>query len=93
MTIADSRLEARVSREIHTLLKRAAEIEGRSLSDFVVTAAKAAAQQTIQQTEILTLSVANQKRFANALIGSGKPNAALRRAIKHHKQMIGDDGK
>lgn len=92
MTVTDARLEARVTKEIHALLKRAAEIEGRSLSDFVISAAKAAAQETIQQTEMLKLSVADQKIFADALIRPTKPNAALRRASKRHKQLISNNG-
>ena len=31
-----ARLEARIAPEVHEILKRAAEIEGRSLGDFVV---------------------------------------------------------
>ncbi len=34
-----ARLEARLPGEIHALLKRAAELEGRTLTDFVVAAA------------------------------------------------------
>jgi len=93
MTTADARLEARVTKEIHALLKRAAEIEGRSLSDFVISAAKTAAQETIQQTEMLRLSVVDQKIFADALILPVKSNAALRRASKRHKQLIGSNDK
>ena len=36
-----ARLEARLPPEIHAMLKRAAEIEGRALTDFVVTGALA----------------------------------------------------
>jgi uncharacterized protein (DUF1778 family) len=42
---------ARSSPDVHALLKRAAEIEGRSLSDFVVTAARQAAEKTIVQAD------------------------------------------
>lgn len=37
-TPTTARLEARISPELHRLLKRAAEIQGRTLTDFVVTA-------------------------------------------------------
>ena len=36
-----ARLEARLPVEAHAMLKRAAEIEGRTLTDFVVAAAQA----------------------------------------------------
>jgi uncharacterized protein (DUF1778 family) len=41
-----TRLEARLSPETLAVVKRAAEIEGRSVSDFVVAAARQAAQRT-----------------------------------------------
>jgi len=44
-----ARLEARISPDVLALLKRAAEIEGRSLTDFVVAAARQAAEKTIVQ--------------------------------------------
>ena len=39
------------------MLKRAAEIHGRTLTDFVVTAARDAAQSTIEDAGIIRLSV------------------------------------
>ena len=43
----NARLEARLTPDIHALLKRAAEIQGRSVSDFVVSAARRAAMKTM----------------------------------------------
>lgn len=43
-----ARLEARISSDLHAMLKRAAEIQGRTLTDFVVSAARDAAQQAIE---------------------------------------------
>lgn len=42
-----ARLEARISSDLHAMLKRAAEIQGRTLTDFVVSAVRDAAQQAI----------------------------------------------
>jgi uncharacterized protein (DUF1778 family) len=42
-----ARLEARLPNEVHALLKRAAEIEGRTLTDFVVSVVPEAACRTI----------------------------------------------
>ena len=63
-----TRFEARISREMLALVKRAAEIEGRSISDFVVTAAQDAARRTISETEIIRLSRAAQEQFAALLL-------------------------
>ena len=51
-----TRLDLHTTPEVLAILKRAAEIEGRSLTDFVVAAASAAARQTLEQTEIIRLS-------------------------------------
>src|SRR5882757_5723907 len=51
-----TRLEARLSPETLAVVKRAAEIEGRTVSDFVVAAAREAAQRTIAETDVLRLT-------------------------------------
>lgn len=47
-----------------------------------------AASKTIQQADILTLSVADQECFAKALLSPPKPNAALKRAFKRRTKII-----
>jgi uncharacterized protein (DUF1778 family) len=42
-----ARIEARLSPEALEIIRRAAEIQGRSVSDFVVAATQAAAEQAI----------------------------------------------
>lgn len=84
-----ARLEARLPADIYALLKRAAEIEGRTLSDFVVSAAREAASRTIQESGILRLSVEDQKLFANAILNPPAPNAALKRIAKRHRKLFG----
>lgn len=65
-----ARIEARITPEALATVKRAAEIQGRSVSDFVVAAAQEAAQRTIQDTQIIRLSVADQERVAALLQNS-----------------------
>jgi uncharacterized protein (DUF1778 family) len=83
-----TRLEARLSPETLAVVKRAAEIEGRSVSDFVVAAARQAAQRTIAETQIIRLSVADQQTLAEALANPPKPAPALRRARAAHRRLI-----
>lgn len=87
---ATARLEARLPREVHTLLKRAAEIQGRTLTDFVVAAAHDAARQTLEEAEILRLSLADQERLAQALLQPSAPAPALRRAFSRRRALLGD---
>ena len=84
-----ARLEARLPADVHALLKRAAEIQGRTLTDFVVTAAREAACRAIEETEILRLSVEDQRQIAEALLNPPAPAPALRRAFKRHKELFG----
>jgi uncharacterized protein (DUF1778 family) len=84
-----ARLEARIPTEVHAMLKRAAEIEGRTMSDFVVSAASAAARQTIEETQIIRLSADDQKRFVEALLKPSQVAPAMVRAFEHHQRLIG----
>ncbi len=84
-----ARLEARVPSEIHALFKRAAEIEGRTLTDFVVSAALKAAQKAINQAGVMRLSLADQERFANALLSPAPAVPALERAFSRRHKLLG----
>lgn len=83
-----TRLEARVTPAVLAAVKRAAEIQGRSVSDFVVTAAHEVAQKTIEDAHIIRLSIADSRRLVDSLLNPPKPNAALRRAVQRHKRLI-----
>jgi uncharacterized protein (DUF1778 family) len=83
-----ARLEARISPELHAMLKRAAEIQGRTITDFVTTAVQDAAQRAIEQAEVIHLSLADQERFAQALISPPKMLPALERAFVRRKEIL-----
>jgi uncharacterized protein (DUF1778 family) len=84
-----TRLEARISPDGLAVVKRAAEIEGRSVSDFVVAAAQEAARRTIEETHLFRLSVEEQRRFVELLIDPPATAPALERAIEAHARLIG----
>lgn len=56
--ISTARLEARISTDLHAMLKRAADIQGRTVTDFVVAAVRQAAHQAIEQSEVIRLTLA-----------------------------------
>jgi len=85
---AIARLEARLTPDVHALIKRAAELQGRSISDFVVSTAQEAAQRVIEQAEVMRLSLADQECFADALIEPPKPNPALRQAFNRRDALL-----
>lgn len=85
---ATARLEVRAPRRVKALVERAAKLQGRSVSDFVATAAQEAAQKTIEDEALLRISLEDQRQIAKALLSPPKPNAALRSALKLNREMI-----
>lgn len=83
------RLEARISAEKKAVLKRAAELCGRTLSEFVVESAQAAAARVIQEHEAIRLSQAEQIAFVTALLNPAAPNDRLRSAAAKYRQQLG----
>ena len=84
-----ARLEARLPHDVMARLKRAAEIQGRTLTDFVVASADEAACRAIQETEIIRLSIAGQRQIAAAILNPTAPTASLRRAAKRYRGLFG----
>jgi uncharacterized protein (DUF1778 family) len=76
-----ARLEARISPDALAIVRRAAEIQGRSVSDFIVAAAEPAATRTIEEVEIIRLSVAGQRAFAEAIINPPEPPEGVHRRL------------
>lgn len=82
-----ARLEARIAPEALAIVKRAAEMEGRSLSDFIVSAAQEAARRTIEDNHIIRLSVEDQERFVDMLLNPPEPVDSLKRAKQAHGDL------
>ncbi len=82
------RLEARVEPEVLELLRHAAELQGRSLSDFITTAALEAANRTIEEGYAIRLSMQDQRRFAEALLDPPALVPAMERAGAAHNRLI-----
>ena len=83
-----ARIEARIAPEALAVVRRAAEIQGRSVSDFVVAAAQDAAHRTIEETHIIRLSLEDPKRFAELLLKPRAPTPAMKRAKEAHARLI-----
>jgi uncharacterized protein (DUF1778 family) len=83
-----ARLEARITRDLQALLKRAAELEGRSVTDFVVTAAQEAAERRVEQAQVIRLSLEDQRTFVEAILNPPEPTPSLRRAFDRHREFV-----
>ena len=86
-TYSIGRLGVKISADLHATLKRAAEIQGRTMTDFVITAVQNAAQHAIEQAEVIQLSLAGQQAFAAALQTPPKANTALKKAFAQHRKL------
>ena len=87
-TSSTARLEARISKELHATLKRAAELQNRTMTDFVITAIQEAAQNAIEQADILRLSIGDQEHFFKALQSPPKAMPALEHAFARHRKLV-----
>lgn len=87
--VRTSRLEARIDPGVLSLVKRAAELQGRSVSDFVVTAAQEAAHKAIEEEGIIRLSAEDQVRFVELLLNPSPAAPALLRAKDAHEKLFG----
>ncbi|SOE71709.1 Uncharacterized conserved protein, DUF1778 family [Burkholderia sp. D7] len=86
--ISTARLEARISTDLHAMLKRAAELQGRTMTDFVISAVQDAAQRAIEQADVMRLSLADQECFAQALLSPPEPAPALKRAFARRQKLL-----
>ena len=83
------RIEARLSSEAKAVIQRAADISGRSVSDFVVTSALEAAKATIRDHAVIVLSARDSNTFVEALLNPIGPNEALNAAAHRHRELFG----
>ena len=87
--LRSERLEARISGEKKAVLQHAAELSGRTLSEFVVESAQAAAMRVIQEHENIRLSQAEQIAFVTVLLNPAAPNDRLRQAAVNYRKQMG----
>lgn len=89
-TARTARIEARIAPDLLDTVKRAAEMQGRSVSDFVVTATVEAANKAIAETSIVRLSREASEELARLLINPPAPNKALKAAFAARRRLIAD---
>jgi uncharacterized protein (DUF1778 family) len=85
----NERLEARVTKKQKDLLRQAAALQGRSLSDFLVHAAAEAASRVVREQQILELTSQEQAAFVDALLHPPKPGPRLKAAARRYRKTLG----
>lgn len=78
ISAAAARLQTRIS----------TELQGRTMTDFVVAVIQQAAHQAIQPSSVIQLSVRDQELLAQALLGPARPALALERAFKRRREFV-----
>ena len=86
--VKTARLEARIAPDLLGLLRRAAQAQGRSVSDYVAATLQAAAQRDVGEAEIVRLSLEASEAFAVALIDPPPLSPAMQRAFEHHRRLV-----
>ena len=80
------RFDARLNEEQKLLIQRAADLEGRTMTDFVIHSAAAAAEGTIERRGMLILTARETKAFADAILKPAEPGPVLRRAAREYRR-------
>lgn len=86
-----SRFNARISEQQRAIIGRAASLTGQTVSQFIVSSAQRAAEETIREYEVISLSTRDSIAVMEALLSPPQANEALRRAFEHHRELIGED--
>jgi len=75
-------LNLRIKPEVRSLIDRAASLTGRNRTDFVLDAARRAAEDALLDRNVITVSPQTYAAFLKRLDAPPKPNARLRRAMR-----------
>ncbi|MDZ4800555.1 MAG: DUF1778 domain-containing protein [Bryobacteraceae bacterium] len=86
-----ARIEARVPADLLAVVKHAAELQGRTITDFVVSAAREAAYKAIEETEIIRVSMEDYERITEAIRNPPEPTPALVRAMQRRQELFGTE--
>lgn len=83
-----SRLEARIAPDALAVVRRAAALQGRSVSDFVVAAARDAAERAIEDAHRIRLTAEAEQAFVSLLLDPPPLAPALERAREAHVRLF-----
>ena len=82
--VRKERLEARVSADQKDLFQRAAELQGRTLTDFVIASVHEAAVRALEDMQTVKLTADESRAFAEAMLNPREPNRRLKAAAQRY---------
>ncbi|HXA70253.1 MAG TPA: DUF1778 domain-containing protein [Stellaceae bacterium] len=84
------RMHLRLDLRTKRTLERAAAYEGKSVTDFVLATATAAAERVVERREKVVLPQADWDLFFRALVKPPPPNKILKAAVRRFRDRRGD---
>lgn len=85
---ASARVEFRPTPDQKQLFERAAALQGRTLTEFLVASAEENARRVLRDHEVVELSEQARTDFMNALMNPPAPNAKLRQLAARYEQEV-----
>jgi uncharacterized protein (DUF1778 family) len=87
--VRGERLETRVTADQKSLVERAAALQGRTVTDFVLSSVQEAARRAIEEHQRLNLSLRDSEAFVAALVNPQPANDRLRETVRRYRQATG----
>jgi uncharacterized protein (DUF1778 family) len=87
--VRGERLETRVTADQKSLIEHAAALQGRTVTDFVLTSVQEAARRAIEEHQRLDLTVRDSQAFVDALIKPQPVNDRLRDTVQRYRRATG----
>jgi uncharacterized protein (DUF1778 family) len=79
----------RVTVDQKMLIERAAALQGRTVTDFVLSSVQDAARRAITEHQRLNLSVRDSEAFIEALLNPKPVNDRLRETVRRYREASG----
>jgi len=85
--VRGERLETRVTADQKSLIERAAALQGRTVTDFVLTSVQEAALRAIDEHQRIDLSIRDSEAFVEALLNPCPVNDRLRDTVRRYRRL------
>ncbi len=77
-SIRSDRIDVRTNPEVKSIIERAAQLNHKSISAYILESALQRAREDIRETESIRLTEAERESFFSALMNPPAPNEALK---------------
>lgn len=85
------RIEARVSSDQKQLFQEAADLSGKSLTDYAISCMLEKAKELIREHRVISLSRDDSVNFVTTVLQSKEPNRKLKAAAENYRKLMEQD--